>query len=208
MIIYWFGQGCFKIEGKEATVITDPYSPKTGLKLPRLKADIVTVSHKQEGTEAAKDINEQPFVVDQPGEYESKNVLICGIPLVKNGQTKPEENIIFSLNIDGIKIAHLGQLNHDIADEKLESLGEIDILMIPVGGNYTLDPKAAAKLISQIEPRLVLPMHYKIPGLKIKVDGIKNFCQEMGVKEEYLDKLKISKKDLPHEETEVILLRS
>jgi len=208
MIINWFGQGCFKIEGKEAIVITDPYSNKTGLRLPRLKADIVTVSHDQEGTEAAKNIKEEPFIIDQPGEYELKNVLVWGVPLVKNGQTKPENNIIFSLNIDGIKIAHLGRLNHDIADEKLESLGEVDILMIPVGGNYTLGTKAAAKLISQIEPRLVLPMHYKIPGLKIKVDSIKNFCQEMGAKEEYLDKLKISKKDLPHEETEVILLRS
>ncbi|MFH1598148.1 MAG: MBL fold metallo-hydrolase [Patescibacteria group bacterium] len=212
MNISWLGHASFKMEGREATVVTDPFDKKrVGFRLPKVTADIVTISHDHLDHNSVKDVSGNPFVITKPGEYEIKNVFIRGI-VTHHDQKEGQErgtNIIFSINMDGLKIAHLGDLGHKLSDEQLDHLGEIDILMIPVGGVYTIDAKAAVEVISQIEPRIVLPMHYKVPGLKVEVEGIKKFCSEMGLKENnYQDKLKITKKDLPQDETQVILLRS
>lgn len=210
MYITWLGQSCFKIQGKEVTIATDPYDPATGLKLSRMTADIVTVSHDHYDHNYVAAISGNPFVINTPGEYEVKRVFIYGIPSWHDNKEGEERgaNTIFLFEFEELKIAHLGDLGHSLSDEQLEKLEAVDILMIPVGGVYTLSAKEAAHVISQIEPRVVIPMHYKIPGLKVNIDGLDKFSKEMGAKKaEPLDKLRITKKDLPAEETRIIILK-
>lgn len=212
MNIYWLGHSCFKIEGSKVVVVTDPYEKKkVGFRLPKVTADIVTISHDHLDHNAAKEVNGNPQIIKRPGEYEIKGAFVWGIPTYhdeKEGKDRGT-NLIFLFNIDGLKIAHLGDLGHKLSDDQLDRLGEVDILMIPVGGVYTIDAKVASQVISQVEPRIVIPMHYKVPGLKVEVQGLKKFALEMGLKENnFQDKLKVTKKDLPQEETQVVLLRS
>ncbi|MCH7492549.1 MBL fold metallo-hydrolase [Patescibacteria group bacterium] len=210
MYITWHGQACFKIQGKETVIITDPYENKIGLKLPRLNGAIVTVSHDHYDHNNITAIGGDPFVISIPGEYEVQGIFIQGLTSWHDNKEGADrgKNTIFIFEIEEIKIAHLGDLGTTLSDQQLEKLERIDILLIPVGGTYTIDAKQAAAVVSQIEPRIVIPMHYKIPGLNIKLQNAEPFCNEMGVKKnEAEDKLKITKKELPAEETKVILLK-
>lgn len=210
MNITWLGQACFKIQGKEVTIITDPYDSKIGLKLPRLNAEILTISHNHYDHNNIKAVSGQPFLIDTPGEYEIKKVFIWGIPSWhdnKEGAVRGA-NTIFIYQLEDIKLAHLGDLGTTLSNEQLEKLEGVDILLIPVGGIYTIDGKKAAEVVNQIEPRIVIPMHYKIPNLKIKLEAVDKFCNEMGVKKNGPEeKLKITKKDLPAEEIKIIILK-
>lgn len=212
MIITWLGHACFKIQDKEVTIITDPYDSSIGFKLPRLKADIVTVSHDHydhNNIAGVKGISGEPFIIKNPGEYEIKGVFIYGIPFWHDKSEGKERgaNIAYRIEIEGISVVHLGDLGHFLTEEQAALLGSIDILLIPVGGKYTIGVKEAVEIINELEPRIVIPMHYKIPGLKIDIEPVDKFLKEMGVsKVERLPKLKIVKKDLPQEETKVILL--
>lgn len=211
MQITWFGQACFKIQGKDATIITDPYDNKyTGLKLPRLNADIVSVSHDHQDHNNIKAVHGKPFIINNPGEYETKNVFVWGVPSWHDNQEGAERgnNTIFIFQFEDIKIAHLGDLGCPLNDQQIEKLESVDILMIPVGGIYTINAKIATEIVNQLEPRIVIPMHYKIPGLKFKLDPIDKFCSEMGIKKNNIeDKLKISKKDLPADEVQITILK-
>ena len=210
MYITWHGQACFKIQGKEAIIITDPYENKIGLNMPRLNGTIVTVSHDHYDHNNITAISGDPFVISTPGEYEVKGVFIQGLTSWHDDKEGADrgKNTIFIFETEEIKIAHLGDLGTTLSDQQLEKLEGVDILLIPVGGTYTIDGKQAATVVSQIEPRIVIPMHYKITGLNIKLQGAEPFCNEMGVKKNSIeDKLKITKKDLPAEETKVILLK-
>ncbi|MFA5134815.1 MAG: MBL fold metallo-hydrolase [Patescibacteria group bacterium] len=210
MYITWFGQSCFKLQGKEATIITDPFDKKVGLTLPRLTADIVTVSHDHYDHSNVKAVSGEPFVIKTIGEYEINTVSIRGIPSWHDAEEgkKLGANIIFIFQLEEIRIAHLGDLGTLLTDSQLEHLGNVDILMIPVGGTFTLSGKQAAEVVSQVEPRIAIPMHYKIPKLTEKLDTVAAFCSELGVQpngEE--EKFKVTKKELPAEETKVIILK-
>ena len=169
MKITWHGQSCFKIAIKDVTLVTDPFGKDIGLKPPHFEADIVTVSHDHHDHNNVSALRGTPFVVDGPGEYELKGVAISGISSFhdnKEGQERGK-NTIFIIEAEEMRICHLGDLGEKkLTDNQLEEIGDIDILMIPVGGVYTIDSEEAAGIISQIEPRIVIPMHYKIPGLK------------------------------------------
>ncbi len=211
MIINWYGQSCFKIQGEKSTVITDPYGDSIGLKLPRLAGDIVTVSHDHGDHNNSKAVkgadDKEPFVITGPGEYEIKDTFVYGIPSWHDNKQGQERgaNTMYRIEIDGISIAHLGDLGHMLEDSQLEKLEGVDILMIPVGGVYTIDGKQATEVISQIEPRLVIPMHYNIKGLTAKIDKLDVFCKEIGVcPPNTVEKLKITKKDLPQEDLQVV----
>lgn len=210
MYITWFGQSCFKIQGKEVTLVTDPYDPQIGFKLPRMTADIVTVSHDHYDHNNVAAISGNPFIINTPGEYEIKKVFIYGIPSWhddKEGNQRGS-NTIYLIEFEELKIAHLGDLGDYLSDNQLEKLEGVDILIVPVGGTYTLNAKQAAEVISQVEPRIVIPMHYKIPGLKVNIDNLNSFSKEMGVKEkEPEEKFRVTKKDLPQEETKIIILK-
>jgi L-ascorbate metabolism protein UlaG (beta-lactamase superfamily) len=212
MIITWLGHSCFKIESDNTSLVTDPFGPDIGLKLPRnLEASIVTISHAHHDHANIDAVKGDPFVISAPGEYEIKGAFIYGIPSWHDNEEGKERglNIIYRIEIDDqddIKVAHLGDLGHKLSTETLEKLGEIDVLFIPVGGKYTLDAKEAVDLVNQIEPRIVIPMHYKVPGLKVDIDSVDKFIKLSGLQHEELPKLKLKKKDLPQDTTKVITL--
>lgn len=212
MQIQWLGQSCFKIQsknsGQEITIITDPYGDDVGLKPLKIPADIVTISHDHHDHNNLDAIKGDSFIVHMPGEYETKGVFIYGIPAFHDNKEGRERGniIMFKINTEDLTVAHLGDLGHELNDEQLDKLGNVDILLIPVGGNYTIDAKKATEIISAIEPRIVIPMHYQIPGLKSKLDSVEIFVKESGLPSEKMDKLKIAKKDLPAEETKIIIL--
>jgi len=137
-----------------------------------------------------------------------KEVLIEGIDSYHDSQQGKERgnNIIYRIEIDDISVVHLGDLGDVLDSAQLEKLAGTDILLIPVGGKYTIDAKKAVEVISQIEPRIVIPMHYKTEGVKIDLDPLDKFIKEIGVAPSYEEKLKISKKDLPQEDMELVIL--
>ena len=212
MTITWLGHSCFKIQDKEVAIVTDPFDQSVGFKLPRLTADIVTVSHDHfdhNKVEGVRGTDGAPFIIGSPGEYEVKGVFVYGIPFWHDKSEGKERggNTVYRLELDNISVAHLGDLGHTLTEEQAAKLEGVDILLIPVGGKVTIGAREAVEIINQIEPRIVIPMHYKISGLKIDVDSVDKFLKEMGAsRAEKLPKLKINKKDLPQEETKVILL--
>lgn len=211
MQIFWLGHSCFKIQDKEITIITDPYGPGFGLKPPRLKAEIVTVSHDHNDHNYTDGIMGEPLIIKGPGEFEVKGIYIRGLQSWHDSQNGKERgaNIIYRFEIDGVSLAHLGDLGHALDDQLIEFLEGTDVLLIPVGGVYTINAKQAVEIISQIEPRIVIPMHYHQFEFqtKDKLDGLDKFCKEIGIcNKDAVDKLKISKKELPSEETQVVVM--
>lgn len=213
MQISWHGLACFKFVGKvggeEVEVVTDPYQNSIGLRLPRnLSADIALISENRPEQNNVESLKDNPFIIKHPGEFEVKGVFIYGINIFKNGQIKEGRRpLIYRIELEGMTIAHLGTLYRALRDEELAQLREIDILTLPVGGGPVISPQQADELVSQIEPRVVLPMYYALPGLKEKLEPVTKFCKEIGVcKAEKLTKIKINKKDLPQEDMEVIIL--
>lgn len=212
MMITWQGHACFKIQDKVGpegvTVVTDPFDKEVGLKVPNFEADIVTVSHQHHDHNNTAALRGTPFIIDCAGEYDRKGVLIEGIDSFHDEKEGAERggNIIYRLVIDDLSVVHLGDLGHILSDAQLEKLSGTDILLIPVGGKYTIDAKRAVEVISQIEPRIVIPMHYKTKDSKLDIDGVDKFIKEIGLTPTYEEKLKISKKDLPQEDMELVIL--
>ncbi len=212
MIITWQGHSCFKIQDKSGpegvTIATDPFHKEIGLKVPNFEADIITVSHQHGDHNNVKALRGQPFVIDCAGEYDFRDILIEGIDSYHDDQQGAERgnNIIFRFEIDDISLVHLGDLGQTLDDSQLEKLAGTDILLIPVGGKHTLDAKRAVELIAQIEPRIVIPMHYQTKDLKMDLAGVDKFIKELGLVPSYEEKLKISKKNLPQEERELVIL--
>lgn len=210
MNITWLGLACFKIEGSSATIVIDPYGEEAGLKLPRLAADIVISSKDDDyhGNISAVAKKEDSYkIINGPGEYEAKDVLIYGISMESESGSEKERTVIYKIQIDGITIVHLGALPFVLADSQLDHLDKTDILMIGVGGGNYIKGKDAAELVNQIEPRVVIPMLYKTKGVKGGLSDLSDFCKVIGIcPKETLPKYKIAKKDLPSDETKVVLL--
>ncbi|MFA5248285.1 MAG: MBL fold metallo-hydrolase [Patescibacteria group bacterium] len=212
MILSYFGHSCFKIQDKVGTdgvtVITDPFNKNLGLKVPNCEADVVTVSHNHDDHNNFGSLRGEAFIVDTPGEYDVKGIMIVGVETFhddKNGEERGR-NIAYRLEVDDIVLAHLGDLGHVLTNEQLEQLGNIDVLLVPIGGHFTLDAKKAVEVINQIEPRIVIPMHYKLPKSQIDLDGLDKFIKELGVEPQCEEKFKISKKDLPQEGMSLVVL--
>ena len=212
MIITWQGHSCFKIQDKigpdGVTLVTDPFNKETGLKVPNFEADIVTVSHNHADHNNVAALRGNPFIIDCAGEYDFKGILVEGIDSFHDGVQGKDKgaNTIYRIEVEDISIVHLGDLGDVLDNAQLEKLAGTDILLIPVGGKYTLDAKKAVEVISQIEPRIVIPMHYQTDGLKYDLDPVEKFVKEIGVAPSYEEKLKISKKDLPQEDMELVIL--
>lgn len=193
------------------TIITDPFSPeKVGLKLPRLEADIVTISHDHDDHNNSAAVKGEPRLITGAGEYEIKGVFIEGVFSYHDDQKGAERgtNIMYRYEIEDLSVTHLGDLGTELDNKQLESLEGTDILLVPVGGVYTINAATAVKVINQIEPRIVIPMHYDVSGLKLskKLDPLESFLKAIGVKPRQEEKLKIVKKDLPQENMEVVVL--
>ncbi len=203
MNVTWHGFSCFRISesrtGGEVALVTDPYAPESGMKLSRsFAADIVAVSHDDSRHDNAAAVGGDPFVITGPGEYEVKDIFVTGIPT--------DRNTIYYITVGDIHIVHLGALGRALEERDLEQLHNVDILFVPVGGGDVLAAKQAAEVVGQLEPRVIIPMHYKTPGMDAKLDGVEPFLKIMGLgKPEALPKLKIAAKDLPQEEMKIIV---
>lgn len=212
MIITYVGHSCFKIQSKSGadgiTLTTDPFDKSVGFKVPNFESDIVTVSHNHHDHNNVAALRGNPFVVDTAGEYDVKGVLIQGVDSFHDGKKGEDRgvNVMYRIEMDDISVAHLGDLGTTLDDKQLEVLSGVDILMIPVGGNFTIDAKKAVEVISQIEPRVIIPMHYKVGPSTVEVDSLDKFIREMGLKPIEEIKYKISKKDLPQEDVQLIVL--
>lgn len=213
MEITYIGHSCFKIKGKDVSIVIDPYNPeKTGYKLPSLNAELLLVSHDHDDHNYIDGVSDYKLLVNGPGEYEIQEVFVYGLPTFHDANDGAERgnNTMYLIDIDGFTILHCGDLGHELKAETMENLSDIDVLLIPVGGTYTIDPKTATKVISSLEPKIVVPMHYQtknLTGLSKDLAKLDTFLDEMGEEENgKVDKLKLSRKsDLP-EETEVIVV--
>lgn len=209
MIITWYGEACFLLEAGGTRILIEPPGKESGIASPRLKTDIL-ISSKPLDNES------EAFMINSPGEYEIKNVNITGIgdpspPVGGSGQA----NVIYGIEMEGIRLAHLGFLKKEPDNEKLELLGKVDIILAPVGGlpagrqgleNELLDAEAAMKLINKLEPSIAIPMLFDIKGLKIKRAPLSYFIKESEAKDSPLPKLVIKKKDINEEETKIVIL--
>jgi len=212
MYITWLGHSAFKLQDKTGTdgitLAIDPYGDEIGLKMPRFEADILAITHDHHDHNNRGAIRGNPFIIDTAGEYEVKGVSVEGVVAMHDEKAGAERgrNIIYRIDMDDVVVVHLGDLGQTLEPKQLERLTGADILLIPVGGKYTIDAKKAVEVVSQIEPRIVIPMHYKIPGLKVDIEGVEKFIKEIGLKPRQEDKLKISKRDLPQDDMELVIL--
>jgi len=200
MEIYYSGHACFKIKGSNATVITDPFPPELGYSLDHPSANIVTVSHAHPGHSYTQAIADKPRIVSRPGEYEISGVLIIGISSfhdAESGSIRGKNNI-FVMHVDDISICHLGDLGHILTPAQLQEIDNVDVLLIPVGGSTTIDAPLAAQIVRQLEPKIVVPMHFKDEKSSRNLEPVDRFLKEMGVGDTVSrPKLVITRSNLP-----------
>jgi len=214
MEIIWHGHSFFEIKSKEnknqVEIAIDPFSDEIGLKVPKVEADILLISHDHYDHNNKSAISGNYFLIDQPGEYEVKGVFVKAIKSFHDKVEGKErgENLIFTIETEDLKVCHMGDFGQKELEEKqIEEIGEVDVLMIPVGGIYTISAKEAVKILEQLEPKITIPMHYSLPKLKIKLDSVDKFLKSLGIKSlEPIKKLSIKKEDLSPEEAKVVLL--
>jgi len=213
MEITWYGHSCFRLtERSYATVVTDPFDNKTvGYGPLKLKADIVTVSHDAPGHSNTDVVKGSSHVIDGAGEFEIGGVFITGVAThtgsaKKKGNDVSSRNTVYVFDYDGITVAHLGDLIQVPTQSEIESLGTINVALVPVGGGGGLNAAKAAEVISLIEPNIVVPMHYATPASKVSLDALNKFIKEMGLsKPETQPSLKVTRSGLP-DETKVFVL--
>lgn len=184
MKIKWLGHSCFLITGGNGVrILTDPFDETVGYQLPAVEADIVTSSHDHFDHNHIGVVKGDFVHLNEPGPYRERDIEIRGIGSYRDDQggQKRGDNIIFTFRLEGISVCHLGDLGHLLEDEQIRAIGPVDILLVPVGGTYTIDYRQAVDLIGQLEPKLVIPMHYKTPAMGFDIDGVDKFLKEYGV---------------------------
>lgn len=213
MDITYLGHSSFRIRGKNANVVTDPYdSDMVGLKFPKhIEADVVTISHNHKDHSAVDQLDGNPYVLNGPGEYEVKGVGVVGHTTFhdeEKGATRGR-NIIFRIEIDGVSIVHLGDLGHVLSSDQVDELDGVGILLVPVGGLFTIDAAKAVTVINEIEPSIVIPMHYGRPELNQKnfsgLAAVAEFLKAIGKEVVPQAKLSITKDKMPAEMQVVVL---
>lgn len=204
MEITWYGLSCFRItERNFATVVTDPFQSSIGLQVPKLKGDIVTQSHDATGHNNIAAVSGYRQALTGPGEYEVGNVFINA---VASRSAESVRNVFFLFDYDGLTVAHAGDIAKLPTQSQVEALGEVNVLLLPVGDGTSLNGVQAAEMVSLIEPNIVIPMHFHTEGLKLELDGVDRFLQEIGSTDlEAQTSLKVSSSSLP-EETQTVLL--
>jgi L-ascorbate metabolism protein UlaG (beta-lactamase superfamily) len=203
MNITWYGHRCVRIEAKEGTVLVDPFDPKAvGLRGPSVNDDIVLVSEPDPGKAVLERISDSSFVVRGPGEYERKGIAVRGIQGFADSQQGKELGLatIYCIVAEDISICHLGALGQAaLTDEQIEAIGDPDVLIIPVGGQSALDAKVAAEMCNAIEPKIIVPVQFTSPD---------KFVKEVGLTPAKSATLRINKKLLPVDQTQLCILES
>lgn len=213
MEISWLGHSCFQLRGKNVQLVTDPFSPQQGVsqeepsRLSKINASIVTISHNHPGHNYAAGVGGNPRVIRGPGEYEISDVLITGVASYHDNKRGQElgRNTIYVIHIDDLVVCHLGDLGHTLQEEQLEEVADADVLLLPIGGHHTVNATQAAEIISQVEPHIVIPMHYH-PTTDETPNPLDKFCREMGIEAiNAQTKLVVTRNNLPTE-MQVVLL--
>lgn len=209
MEIKWLGHACFLLTAGNGTrIVTDPFNKEVGYPTPNVKADLVVCSHDHWDHSAVDEVMGDPAIINTPGTHHFRDINIIGVPTFhdQEGGAKRGKNIIFVFEADGLRIAHCGDLGHILTPEQVEALGQIDVLLIPTGGTYTVDPSEAAQVVGQLNPKIVIPMHYKTPVMNFPIQGVDAFLQRMGGgKKMDASSLIVTRKNLP-EKTQVFVL--
>lgn len=197
--ITYLGRNCFRLKGRDGSVITDPYPPGSGFAAGKQSASIVTVSRRDDpGYSASETIGGDPVVLDAPGEYEVGGILITGIA---GKSPDGSRNVMFISEIDGIRVGHLGLA----AGASLEDMKDVDVLLLPVGGSNALTANAAADLMTKIEPKIAVPMNYKAGGETLPLEHLETFLKELGTRPEPQAKISVSRTGLPQDLTVMVL---
>lgn len=215
MVITYYGVSCFKIQSGEVVLAIDPFGKESGLTPPRFQSDVALSTHDHPNHHYLESLagknDKEVFTITGPGEYEIHDIQIRGIPSfhdAKSGATKGK-NTIYVIEWENLRMVHLGDFGEEKLREDLhEAIGTPDVLFLPIGGGDTIDSEVAAKLINTIEPRIIIPMHYKISGWKAKVDGVEVFLKEMGEKVAPEERLTIKKKDVPSDSQRLVVLKT
>lgn len=208
MEITWLGHCCFRIRAKEATVVTDPCDKSTGYSLGRPTADLVTVSIDDPGHNHVSGVAGDPRVVNGPGEFEIAGASVVGVTTYrdKDKGSVAGRNIAYVIELEDLRVCHLGGIGHVPTSDQVEEIGNVDILMVPVGGGDSLDAPPAAETVSLIEPKLVIPMHFKTDIEKAALNPVERFLKEMGAKTtESHAKIAVTRSSLP-DETQILVL--
>jgi L-ascorbate metabolism protein UlaG (beta-lactamase superfamily) len=208
MEIVWLGHSCFRIRGKEAVVVCDPCPPATGYQIGKPTADIITISHPHTDHSYVKAIAGKPTILLNAGEYEIHGAFITAIATYHDAQHGAEQgrNLAFVIEMEEIKVVHLGDLGHTPTAEQVEDMVGCDVLLVPIGGKTSLDGAKAAEIVSLLEAKLVVPMHYKTEAHDGGLETAERFLKEMQVTTvEPQPKLQINKNSSPSE-TQVIML--
>lgn len=217
MDITYLGHSSFKLKGKSASVVVDPFDAAiVGIAYPKVTAEIVIASHDHSdhnaiGGVTGTSLRAEPFVIAAPGEYEVNGISVFGFSTFHDKKEGADrgKNMITVIHVDDVVVGHLGDLGHTLSDKLVEEMGQVDVLLVPVGGHYTVGPADAANIVEQIEPSIVIPMHYKVSGMKEAFDdlvSVETFLKEVGAEDARREaKLTVSAQTLP-EEREVIVL--
>ncbi len=211
MNITWYGHRCVRIEVKGGSVLIDPFGKDVGLRGPRMNDDIVAFSSYAVDKAVLDQVPEQSFVIRNPGEYEVKGIAVRGVAAAQDTQKGKELGLatVFVVVAEDMSVCHLGALGQDkLTDEQLEAIGEPDILIVPVGGQSALDPKAAAQLCNQIEPKIIIPVQFSLPNAAYEAEKVDKFIKEIGLPAEKMENFRIAKKQLPIDQTKLIVLQA
>lgn len=209
MEIKFYGHACFSIQDDGVTVVTDPFNENIGLKLPKLSADAVTVSHNADAYNNVDAVSGDPKVFSWPGEYETKGIHFKLVHSFHNSKDDAEqlENNISVMHFGGIRLCHLGAQGTKLTPEQLEQAGDVDILFVPVGGKGMVDAKKAKEIVEQVEPRVIVPMAYDTEGSKLELGSLADFLKVMGASgEEALPSFKVKRSELPEDNSKVVVL--
>ena len=206
--IQYLGHSCFRLRGRDGIVVCDPFDRSVGLDIGKPTAHIVTISHQHPdhaNLAAIKPMRENIFVIKGPGEYEVSGIMIAGVRTYhdKNKGADLGANTVYVFHLDDVVFCHLGDLGHELTTHQLDEIGNVDVLFIPVGGGETIGPAQAVSVISQIEPRIVVPMHYAMPGqqsFNTDLAPLEKFIHEIGLKDFTAEeKLNVTATSLPAE---------
>jgi L-ascorbate metabolism protein UlaG (beta-lactamase superfamily) len=207
--IRWFGHNCFRIRGKEATVLTDPVGTNTGYAMKQQTADIVTLSHDHQGHTNLGAVKPEFRIIKGPGEYEMHEVFITGVRTWHDDKRGEERgvNTVYVIELEGMRFAHMGDLGHNLSESHSEALDNVDVMMIPVGGGTVLSAEIAADLVSRLSPRSVIPMQFRTAKGDTNLGDVEAFCKKLGIAQpEPQDRLVIKPSDLT-DTTQIFLLK-
>jgi L-ascorbate metabolism protein UlaG (beta-lactamase superfamily) len=206
MDIYWLGHGCFRLRGKDATVVTDPAPPTTGYRLRGIAADVVTQSSEAVEVSYRQALTGEPKYITAPGEYEIAGVLINGIRTAHDPESADRRNVAYVLDLDDVRVCHLGSIAHKPSTEDVEVLGGADVLIVPVGGGKVFDAQRAAETVSLLEPKIIIPMMYQTEASTGELLPLERFIKELGFEAKAPEsRLAVTKSNVPSVTTVVVL---